>query len=64
MVSENPAEQGQDKRPYMELQTQLAISRRLGFLNSPEFEKAKGLAPEVGRMLTASLSKLRTVPNL
>jgi four helix bundle protein len=48
---------------YMELQTQLVIARKLGFLDSPEFEGAENLASEVGRMLSALLTKLRAVSN-
>ncbi|HEY1500627.1 MAG TPA: four helix bundle protein [Acidobacteriaceae bacterium] len=44
---------------YMELQTQLLIAERLGFVDSTEFEKVESLASEVGRMLSAMLSKLR-----
>ncbi len=45
---------------YMELQTQLTIAVRLGFLEPSEFEKVEMLAPEVGKMLSAILSKLRS----
>ncbi len=48
---------------YMELQTQQVISRKLGLLDSSEFEKAESLASEVGRMLSALLTKLRAVSN-
>jgi four helix bundle protein len=48
---------------YMELQTQLVIARRLGFVDSSEFEKVESLASEVGRMLSAMLSTLRAVSN-
>jgi four helix bundle protein len=48
---------------YMELQTQLIVSRRLGFVSPTEFEKVESLASEVGRMLSATLSKLRAVAN-
>ena len=45
---------------YMELQTQLTIAVRLGFLEPSEFEKVEMLASEVGKMLSAILSKLRS----
>jgi four helix bundle protein len=48
---------------YMELQTQLTIAVRLGFLGSSEFEKVEGLASEVGKMLSAILIKLRSPSN-
>ena len=47
----------------MELQTQLLIAKKLGLLDSSEFEKAESLASEVGRMLSALLTKLRAVSN-
>jgi four helix bundle protein len=46
------------KGSYMELQTQLLIASKLGFLGSREFEEVEGFASEVGRMLTSMLSKL------
>ncbi len=48
---------------YMELQTQLMIARRLGFVDSSDFERVESLASEVGRMLSAMLSKLRVAPD-
>ena len=48
---------------YMELQTQLTIAIRLGFLEPSEFEQVEGLACEVGKMLSAILTKLRATPN-
>lgn len=48
---------------YMEVQTQLVIANRLGLVDSAEFEKVESLASEVGRMLSAILTKLRTVSN-
>jgi four helix bundle protein len=48
---------------YMELQTQLVIAGKLGFANSGELENVQGLASEVGRMLSATLSRLRAAPN-
>jgi four helix bundle protein len=47
---------------YMELQTQLLIAKRPGFVDSSEFEKVESLASEVGRMLSALLTKLRGLP--
>jgi len=47
---------------YMELQTQLLIAKRLGFVDSTEFETVESLASEVGRMLSALLTKLRGLP--
>jgi hypothetical protein len=47
----------------MELQTQLVIAGKLGFANSGELENVQGLASEVGRMLSATLSRLRAAPN-
>jgi four helix bundle protein len=47
----------------MELQTQLMIARRLGFVDSSDFERVESLASEVGRMLSAMLSKLRVAPD-
>jgi hypothetical protein len=47
----------------MELQTQLKIAMRLGFVDSCDFERAESLASEVGRMLSAMLNKLRTAPD-
>jgi four helix bundle protein len=44
---------------YMELQTQLIVARRLGFVDSSEFEKVESLASEVGRMLSAMVCRLR-----
>ncbi len=51
---------------YMELQTQLTIAVRLGFTEPSEFEKVEMLASEVGKMLSAILSKLRSssIPSL
>jgi four helix bundle protein len=46
---------------YMELQTQLIVASRLGFGDSCEFEKVESIASEVGRMLSAIVSKLRAV---
>jgi len=48
---------------YMELQTQLTIATRLGFLGPSDFEKVEVLASEVGKMLSALLSKLRSGHN-
>jgi len=48
---------------YMELQTQLTIAMRLGLLEPSEFEKVEVLACEVGKMLSAILTKLRSAPN-
>jgi len=48
---------------YMELQTQLVIAGKLGFADSGELENAQGLASEVGKMLSATLSRLRAAPN-
>ena len=48
---------------YMELQTQLTIATRLGFLGPSDFEKVEGLASEVGKMLSALLTRLRSGPN-
>jgi four helix bundle protein len=47
----------------MELQTLLVIAGKLGFANSGELENVQGLASEVGRMLSATLSRLRAAPN-
>ena len=47
----------------MELQTQLTIAVRLGFLEPSEFEKVEMLASEVGKMLSAILNKLRSPSN-
>jgi len=43
----------------MELQTQLTIAVRLGFLEPSDYEKVEMLASEVGKMLSAILNKLR-----
>ncbi len=48
---------------YMELQTQLLIARRLGFVDLSELEKVESLASEVGRMLSAMVTRLRAAPN-
>jgi four helix bundle protein len=48
---------------YMELQTQLTIAVRPGFLEPSEFEKVEMLASEVGKMLSAILNKLRSPSN-
>lgn len=42
-----------------ELQTQLEISFRLGFLNSEEYEKLMSLAVEIDKMLNALVSKIK-----
>lgn len=47
---------------YMEVQTQLAIARNLGFIEASEFETVESLASEVGRMLSALVSRLRAAP--
>lgn len=44
---------------YMELQTQLVLARRLGYIVPTEFEEVEELASEVGRMLSAMLTRLR-----
>ncbi len=43
---------------YLEVQTQLAIADRLGFVNSSEIAEVENLASEVGRMLASILKKL------
>jgi four helix bundle protein len=49
---------------YVELQTQLTIAVRLGFLEPYDREKVEMLASEVGKMLSAILNKLRSPSNL
>jgi four helix bundle protein len=46
----------------MELQTQLVIAGKLGFATSGELENVQRVASEVGRMLSATLSRLRAAP--
>lgn len=43
-----------------ELETQLELAARLGFLSDDEKAKALNLHAEVGRMLSGLISKLRT----
>jgi four helix bundle protein len=45
---------------YMELQTQLIIASKLALADPSELETAQELASEVGKMLSAMLSKLRS----
>lgn len=47
---------------YMELQTQLALAQRPGYIAPGEFEVVESLASEVGRMLSALLTRLRIPP--
>ena len=42
-----------------EVETQLVLSTRLGFLREAEIEKAMQLADEVGRMLASLMQKLK-----
>ncbi|HEX3661922.1 MAG TPA: four helix bundle protein [Acidobacteriaceae bacterium] len=44
---------------YMELRTQLVIASRLGLVDSSDFKKVESLASEVGRMLSAMVTRLR-----
>jgi hypothetical protein len=48
---------------YMEVQTQLVIAGKLGYANSGELENVQGLASEVGRTLSATLSRLKAASN-
>ena len=41
-----------------EVQTQLVISRELGFGNAEKLERVEGLSNEVGKMLNSMLGKL------
>ncbi|HWB98719.1 MAG TPA: four helix bundle protein, partial [Bryobacteraceae bacterium] len=45
---------------YMELQTQLLIAKNLNLVDSTSYENVESLASEVGRMLSAMLSNLRS----
>ena len=48
---------------YMELQTQLMLAQRLGYVAPAEAGEVERLASEVGRMLSAMISRLRSAPN-
>jgi four helix bundle protein len=47
----------------MELQTQLVLARRFGYLAAEEYEEVERRASEVGRMLSAMVTSLRSAPN-
>jgi len=51
---------GHARGSIFELQTQLVISRELGFGTQQDCRQAESLADEVGRMLNVMMSKLRT----